>query len=284
MCVAVQGPGWQPSHGREQGQTRTPASSSTDPAFLEPNIWPTEHIPALEGAFKDLGNLIVSVGRQLAVHCDGFVAGKVPGYPADRLSKLLKESRMCKARLLYYFPRSEEEAKAAAEKEASLPPMDAISSWCGWHNDHGSLTGLCQAMYTDEAAGGKEIPNPDPSAGLYIRSRQHELVKLQLPPGCLAFQIGESAQIHTGGALQATPHSVRAAGQANVGRATLAVFMEPEWDEPMAPPSTGEEAVAKVTQGAKGETLPPGVPALDSRWNPTMDFGEFTHATLSAYY
>ena len=262
----------------------TAPSPAADPAFLEPNIWPTEHLPTLEGAFKDLGNLIVSVGRKLAVHCDAFVAGRTPSYPSDRLAKVLTDSRMCKARLLYYFPRTPEEAAAAAEKEASLPPMDAISSWCGWHNDHGSLTGLCQAMYLDEGAGGAEVPNPDPAAGLYIRSRQHQLVKLKVPPGSMAFQIGESAQIHTGGVLQATPHSVRAARQANIGRATLAVFMEPEWNEPMAPPAGQEGADKAVTRGATGEALPPGVPALEGRWAPDMDFGQFTDATLAAYY
>jgi hypothetical protein len=53
-------------------------------------------------------------------------------------------------------------------------------------------------------AEGEEVPNPDPSAGLYIRSRAGALVRVMLPPGgsTLAFQIGETSQIHTGGILQ----------------------------------------------------------------------------------
>ena len=40
------------------------------PSFACPNIWPTEHLPELEGAFKDLGQLVVGVGEALAYHCD----------------------------------------------------------------------------------------------------------------------------------------------------------------------------------------------------------------------
>ena len=45
--------------------------------------------------------------------------------------------------------------------------------------------------------------------GLYIRTRKSELIKVNIPSDCLAFQIGETAQIHSGGILQATPHSVK---------------------------------------------------------------------------
>ena len=74
-----------------------------------------------------------------------------------------------------------------------------FSDWCGWHNDHGSLTALVPAMYLTKD--GAEIPCPDPSAGLYIRNRSGELVKAVMPKNGgnnLLFQIGETAQIHTG--------------------------------------------------------------------------------------
>ncbi len=40
------------------------------PAYFRPNIWPSQHLPALEGAFKELGQLIVHVGMLLTHHCD----------------------------------------------------------------------------------------------------------------------------------------------------------------------------------------------------------------------
>lgn len=135
-------------------------------------------------------------------------------------------------------------------------------------------------MYFDKE--GKIIPCPDPAAGLYIRTRQGKTVRVAIPSDCIAFQIGECAQVHTGGVLQATPHCVRAADVEGVSRGTLAVFMEPEWDERMETPPGAE--TERVLRGARGELLPKGVPPLVDRWNPSQNFGEFTEKTLSMYY
>jgi isopenicillin N synthase-like dioxygenase len=64
-------------------------------------------------------------------------------------------------------------------------------------------------MYFNEE--GDMIKNPDPTAGLYVRNRQGAVVKVPTPGDHLAFQIGETAQIHSGGILQATPHAVKGA-------------------------------------------------------------------------
>ncbi|CAN0552955.1 unnamed protein product, partial [Ectocarpus sp. 8 AP-2014] len=49
---------------------------------------------------------------------------------------------------------------------------------------------------------------------VFVCTPKGELVKATLPPGeaassCLLFQIGETTQVLSGGALQATPHAVR---------------------------------------------------------------------------
>jgi len=54
----------------------------------------------------------------------------------------------------------------------------------------------------------KEVDFKDPESGLFIKKRSAETKKAAIPKDCLAFQIGESAQIHSGGKLQATPHAV----------------------------------------------------------------------------
>ena len=261
---------------------------------------------------------------------------------------MLRTSRCCKARLLHYFPLTAEAAETANADEE-----EAFSSWCGWHNDHGSLTGLVPAMFfehqpaTTEAtattttttssssgeqpaalddyalpkAAGKaptgsgdldewSLPAnagkrsregeaaaaapkllsgcPDPSAGLYIRSRKGERVKVGCPADHLAFQIGETAQVHSGGWLQATPHAVRGCGVPHVSRATFAVFMEPEWDYPMTAPDGVEPEHTQSSSAAK--YLPKGVPPLRTRWGSkdcpytTCDFGAFTDVTLQAYH
>ena len=55
-------------------------------------------------------------------------------------------------------------------------------------------------MFMDE--NGELIENTDSTAGLYIRTRDSELVKVSIPKDHIAFQIGETAQIHSGGILQ----------------------------------------------------------------------------------
>lgn len=121
--------------------------------FIHPNIWPSADLPEFENAFKTLGQIIVSVGKLLAKQCDRYVHARCSGYPQHKLEDVIETSRCCKARLLHYFPN------ASVEETAD----DSFSSWCGWHNDHGSLTGLTSAMFMD--LNGNEIENTDPMAG-----------------------------------------------------------------------------------------------------------------------
>jgi non-haem dioxygenase in morphine synthesis N-terminal len=289
--------------------------------FCHPNIWPSkEDCEGMDEAAKACGRLLVETGHKLAVHCDSYVKSVNPNYGSKpgswALSNIITEARCHKARLLYYFPYTAEAAKAkdAEDKSGEATPKefkdgDDFSSWCGWHNDHGeysvdnsllavtssnlcfkvyfsvllsgSLTGLTPAMFFDKE--GKAIPCPDPRAGLYIRTRQGKTLKAVIPPDCVAYQIGETAQVHTGGILQATPHCVRAAEAEGVSRGTLAVFMEPEWDTPMQAPKDSKPE--NILRGAKGELMPRGVPPLIKRWKgDEQDFGNFTTTTLEMYH
>jgi isopenicillin N synthase-like dioxygenase len=123
---------------------------------------------------------------------------------------------------------------------------------------------------------------PEIFVGLYIRNRKSEVVKVGIPPTHLAFQIGETAQIHSGGILQATPHAVRGSSASGVSRQTFAVFMEPNWDEPVHCPDGIAPENAQSQNAATN--LPRGVPPLHKRWNNSMDFSEFALATLAEYH
>ena len=254
------------------------------PAFVHPNIWPAEDLPALEPAFKQLGQLIVSIGTLVAHQCDSFLQSKCSTYQPGRLARVIGESLCCKARLLHYFPMASAGSVASnsdgSRDSTTNSANDDFSSWCGWHNDHGSITGLTSALFMDAA--GNAVANTDPTAGLYICSRSGEMVKVSIPPDQIAFQIGETAQIHSGGHLQATPHAVRGSNVPGVSRETFAVFMEPNWTESMDVP----EGIApeSAQSQAAAASLPPGVPSLASRWNPAQTFGDFTDSTLSSYY
>lgn len=166
--------GW--SHGKEKLQGKPDVSKGSyyanpqydrpveDPeliakhaSFVHPNIWPQEELPDLEHAFKDLGQIIVGVGKLVAQQCDKYVHSKCQTYPEHMLEKTIDTSLCCKARLLHYFP-------IATSGEESADKEYDFSSWCGWHNDHGSLTGLTCALYLD--ADGNQVVNTDPTAGM----------------------------------------------------------------------------------------------------------------------
>lgn len=148
------------------------------------------------------------VGALVARQCDAYVRSRSPTYAARRLETIVRESTVAKGRLLHYFPMEEPGADGNGDED------DGVSTWCGWHNDHGSLTGLTPAMYLDEE--GKELEASQlqqasfAGSGLFVLSRVGDLVQVVgVPADHLLFQIGETAEIHSGGVLQATPHAVK---------------------------------------------------------------------------
>ncbi|KAK5233456.1 hypothetical protein LTR47_005549 [Exophiala xenobiotica] len=143
-------------------------------------------------------------------------------------------------------------------------------SWCTTHVDHGCLTGLTSAMFLDESESESPLigssnsdpgsqsrtptlqelhSSPDPSSGLYILNRAGVMHKVAIPRDCLAFQTGEALELITHGKFKAVPHFVRGvdpgncavAGtstststtQSKIARNTLAVFTQPNLDEPV---------------------------------------------------
>jgi hypothetical protein len=125
----------------------------------------------------------------MARNLDRYIKSRLPDYEQNTLENVLKNSRKMTGRLLHYFPVAE---------DVDMTNM----KWCGWHNDHGTITGLCSAMYLD-----KDYNEVDPASieddvsGLFAMNRQSEEVRIKIPRDSLAFQIGESAQIHSGGRL-----------------------------------------------------------------------------------
>jgi hypothetical protein len=104
--------------------------------------------------------------------CDAYVKKKCATYKDNYLQKTLETSLCCKARLLHYYaasfenlltPHKRRKVEEKEEKEEEGAGHDPFSSWCGWHNDHGSLTGLVSAMFTDQE--GNIVQNTDPEAG-----------------------------------------------------------------------------------------------------------------------
>lgn len=67
-----------------------------------------------------------------------------------------------------------------------------------------------------------------------------------------------------------------------ISRETFGVFMEPNWDYPMAVPQGTDPHSAQCATAV--ENLPPGVPSLLSRWTLDQLFGDFTKKCLEAYH
>jgi hypothetical protein len=98
---------------------------------------------------------MIHVGSLLAKQIDAYAHSRVETYPVDKLHRIIKEGNMHIGRMLYYLPF---ENKGEAEDD-----------WCGWHNDHGSLTALTSAMYVDE--NDEEIKFCPKEGGLYAKNR-----------------------------------------------------------------------------------------------------------------
>lgn len=251
------------------------------PTFFGQNVFPSE-VPDFEPAVRKVSRIILDVGTHIAAICDRIVAAAHPDAQADRFVNTIKESDHHACRVLHYFARAPGApgTVSAAEASADGEGKDVDDSWCGWHNDHGTLTGLLPAGYHDDATGAL-VPNPDPRAGLYIKTRQGETVHVRGPggSGCLFFQIGETAQIHSGGVLRATPHMVQSVRVPGISRSTMALFTGPRHTYPMDMPPKANEADA-----LRCEHLPPGVPLLASRWEHGIHFGDFSNKTFKSYY
>ena len=181
------------------------------------NKWPEKGvISGFESAFKDLGKYINLLGIEVAKNLDKYIKARCDTYEEGQIESHLRNSTRTTGRLLHYFPVSE---------DIDITDM----KWCGWHNDHGTLTGLCSAMYLDHDF--NEIPPSeieDDVSGLFAMTRNHQEIKIKIPQDSLAFQIGECAQIISGGLLCATPHSVVCKPNTDgISRNTFALFLEP---------------------------------------------------------
>ncbi|OGE51688.1 hypothetical protein PENARI_c012G06653 [Penicillium arizonense] len=237
-----------------------PAEGFPDlPQYTAPNIWPPPaKLPEFRGSIESLCGLIIDTAALVAKACDRYAEANIEGYKPGYLHHVVTTSLTTKARLLHYFPGNDNTADANAEADAEADDDD----WCATHLDHGCLTGLTSAMFLDEAASPPVVESatsilpelsqsPDPSAGLYIRSRTDEIVKVNIPKDCLAFQTGEALQLITHGKFMAVPHFVKGAkcipGQ-KIARNTLAVFTQPNLEEEVRPGLTFAEFARGVVQ------------------------------------
>eukprot|EP00440_Ansanella_granifera_P026403 gb/GFBE01028681.1/.p1 GENE.gb/GFBE01028681.1/~~gb/GFBE01028681.1/.p1 ORF type:complete len:392 (+),score=88.81 gb/GFBE01028681.1/:1-1176(+) len=256
-----------PADGDEAVRAKYPYAASK-------NVWP-EELPKLEQAFKDVGKLVYEAAKPLVRQCDKLVEEQHASHGRRLFEAAFTTSKMVAGRLLHYYSPS--------------PAAEADDAWCGWHNDNSVITGLVPAMWLDETTG-KEVQASEvsTSGGLYVRARDRSVLKVSLPADCVGFQIGEAAQIISGGILVATPHQVRShqrrEGERPLCRETFAMFIEPQWDAPIGPPpGVGYE---EVLRDEEVELIPP----LSKRLKrtppdaPSVVFGQYLADSFQEYY
>lgn len=203
-------------------------------AYSTLNKWPklkTVLLNRFELDFKRLCCLVIDVAAIVAKSCDKLIENENNMntiFEKDFLQSVVKESYTTKARLLHYYPANEN---------------NADNDWCGEHLDHSCLTGLTSSMFLDESTIAnktigeitledvenlKELDcSPDPESGLYIKNRHNEVVKINIPRECLAFQTGSALQEISQNNFKAVPHYVKGCNIKNISRNTLAVFCQP---------------------------------------------------------
>jgi hypothetical protein len=128
--------------------------------------------------------------------------------------------------------------------------------------------------------------------GLYIQARNGQCVAVHIPIHCCAYQIGETAQIMSGGLLQATPHAVfppnhqeRIVDAQYISRESFALFLEPEFEDvlrmPSSSSSSSSSSIVDDGFGSNDTTSRLGLRPISDRYEIGQTFGDFHLATVS---
>jgi len=225
--------------------------------------WPDEYAANFSGTFRDLGKRLYDVAYFVLKHCDAFL-----GTDLARVTHELSQLHV--ARALHYFP------------------TDDAENWCGWHADNAVLTALVPSLYFQDDTGFIVDP-PPPRAGLLVRDVDGNVVQVAPPPPerepYVLFQIGEAAQVLSGGRLVATPHAVRP-GDARgrpISRDAFALFVEPNWDYPLSPPPgfTLDDVYGAAATASEEALIPPLRTRLPKA---PVDFAQFLADSAKEYY
>ncbi|CAM6048279.1 unnamed protein product [Sphagnum compactum] len=145
----------------------------------------------------------------------------------------------------------------------------------GTHPDRDQATFQCRSF---------ECSPPDGHSSLQVMdSMTGGSTFVAVAADCLVVQVGEAAQILSGGKLVARAHCVaRPTMAADVSRETMAVFLQPAWERPLVLPMWGAETALQA--GGLSTDLETMIPPLTSRWRQGSTFAEFSQETTRQYY
>lgn len=130
----------------------------------------------------------------------------------------------------------------------------------------------------------QECLSPDGHSFLTVMDSRGRTTSLVIPSDYLIVQVGEAAQLLSGGELVARAHCVmRPASAKDVSRETMAVFLQPAWNRRMClPPGVPQERALEA--GGIATDLETDIPRLASRWKDGCTFAELSKETTRQYY
>lgn len=211
--------------------------------------------------------------------------------------------------------RSEDEATVMAEKgkdskDISIQGQGSAVSlrnlWQEWHYDYGILTILTTPLFLcstlgEECSISEECSPPDGPTYLQLFNRRR-IFSVRCCLESFIVQVGEAADILSGGKLRSTLHAVsRPFGLANISRETFVVFLQPSWDKTLPysgcsfdseDESNDQKELASRSDGSTGscseqilmQEILKKIPPLSSRLKEGMTFAEFSRQTTKQYY
>ncbi|KAM0877743.1 hypothetical protein ACQ4PT_035304 [Festuca glaucescens] len=184
--------------------------------------------------------------------------------------------------------------------------ISLVNLWQEWHYDYGLLTVLTAPLFLRSALGqecpvSEECSLPDGHTHLQLFNKRR-IFSVRCSQESFIVQIGEAADILSGGKLRSTLHAVsRPLGLPNISRETFVVFVQPSWDKTL--PSSGYSSAdeddssdhLESTSGSDGsagscsehilmQDILMKIPPLSSRLKEGMTFADFSRQTTKQYY
>lgn len=303
---------------------------SIDNALPHERLLPGEEdLGKLGSLFRTLGAHMVEIGLLVAKICDIAIRGA-------GLEQAILESCTAKGRLIHYHSLQDKLGLRASTRiqpkkmkktqgwkhNTYICERDSYKElWQQWHFDYGIVTVLTAPMFLStlpishdptadmDHAESDECLNL--SSSMYSRESEPPSGHIELkilnpcngrvefvcvPEDCLLVQVGEAAQILTGGKLRATAHCVcRPTGRPDISRETFVVFLQPSWQKVLKSPkahiqsllpSNGSDGPedAMVKTRPEFEEIWREIPALESRWKEGCTFADFARETTKQYY
>lgn len=254
----------------------------------------------LGDTFRNLGRCMMELGIYLARVCDNAMQ-------TTELEKSIIDSGSAKGRLIHYHSKLDGlilkemskkvrlgiwSQKSPVFKEICKEKSMVSDLWQQWHYDYGIFTVLTSPLFLSstvegECLVGKEIPPLMGHSCLQLfDTRKKRVVSVKCRPESFIIQVGEAADVLSGGKLRSTLHVVsRPFGiGGDINRETFVVFLQPSWDKVLHYDGYYFDPDEEVQDGDELAEIRNKIPPLLARLRDGMTFAEFSRETTKQYY